>query len=256
MSLYVIKASSTTDTKYYVGISQNVDERLDKHFCGNSGVAWVQKYLNEGRSWVVHEIVKPVIIDGITHDCTEFAENVLTKEYMSTYGIENVRGGRWSQIDLKPFVVEELTMEFRSAKGLCFVCGFPGHQSRECKRGNLHQKTECNAISLWCTLNGPYNDTISDNEVHYSGQRGGKTDHLVKVGAYFFYRESAGDKWIPCGQVLEVTQIGHLNGLSKFKLTLPSTRGIPIQGKSRALESVGLQVPSRDKWEMSGIIQH
>lgn len=259
MSLYVIKAEHFSEpTKFYVGISENVEHRLDLHFKGLSNVAWVEKFSAEGRTWTLQEIVKPISVNNVEQSCTEYAENVLTKEYMSVHGVQNVRGGRWSQIDLKPFVVEELTMELRSASGLCFSCGLAGHQSRQCTKNYYKANASSEGLSgtsLWCTLSGPYKDTINGNEVLYSGQRGGRTDNLVKNGAYFFYRQNSSDMWIPCGTIVEATKICQHDDVSKFKLIIGEPKE-PIQGKSRAVKSVGLKVPSRDKWEMSGIIQH
>ena len=288
MSLYVIKCSSQTDVKpdkYYIGISNNVKHRLELHFSGQSGVAWVALHAKNG-SWSLVEQIDPVVTPDGLKNLTPFAENILTKEYMSLYGVENVRGGRWSQIDLQPFVVEELNMEFRSAKDLCYVCGLPGHQSRNCQRGQSRMYTmntdtmntdttntetkfsaevhsTCQSgqsgqsgTSLWCTLNGPYQDSINGNTVNYSGQRGGRTDSLIKEGAYFFYRETASDSWIPCGPILEAVRESKNGDISKFILKLGNFRGLSVHGKKRAVESCGLKVPSKDKWEMSGIIQH
>ena len=296
MSLYVIKCvfKDTCDPKFYVGISNNVDHRIDLHLRGQSGVAWVNLHGQRG-TWSLIERIDPVVTPEGLKDLTPFAENILTKEYMSTYGVQNVRGGRWSQVDLQPFVVEELNMEFRAAKDLCYVCGLPGHQSRNCSRGHnrmytvqassvkassapsvqepseVIRPTIClgstgqsgtltgqSGTSLWCTLNGPYADTINGNTVNYSGQRGGRSDHLVNKGAFFFYRATSTDPWTPCGPILESKKVGSSQDISKFELTISGSSAStePVHGKKRACMSVGLRVPTRDKWEMSGIIQH
>jgi hypothetical protein len=278
MSLYVIRCS-TNVPKYYIGISSNVNHRLELHFSGQSGVAWVNHHAKDG-TWSLVEQIDPVVTPEGLKDLTPFAENILTKEYMSLHGIENVRGGRWSQIDLQEFVVNELNMEFRAAKDLCYVCGLPGHQSRNCQRGHSRMYTDSNSVigasgivsgstdksgqcglsgtSLWCTLDGPYKDSINGNTVNYSGQRGGRTDFLIKKGAYFFFRETSADNWIPCGPILECVRDNsdQDKNVSKFILKLSNFRGAPVHGKKRAVESSGLRLPSKDKWEMSGIITH
>ena len=112
--------------------------------------------------------------------------------------------------------------------------------------------------SLWCTLNGPYKDSMNGNIVNYSGQKGRRTDSLIKEGAYFFFRETSSDNWIPCGPILESIRDNsdEDQNVSKFILKLGPSRGAPVHGKKRAVESSGLKVPSKDKWEMSGIIIH
>ena len=72
--------------KYYIGYSDNINQRLYKHFNKN-GSEWTKKY-------------KPVkLLECIVGDKT--VENSKTLEYMAKYGWENVRGASWCAVDLK-----------------------------------------------------------------------------------------------------------------------------------------------------------
>jgi hypothetical protein len=51
---------------------------------------------------------------------------------MSKYGIENVRGGSYVEIELNKFHKNVLQMEIWSAKNLCTNCGKAGHFVKNC----------------------------------------------------------------------------------------------------------------------------
>ena len=70
--------------KYYIGKSDNVNNRYFQHLNG-SGSAWTRKY-------------KPISLEKIIENVSSFEEDKITKEYMSKYGIDNVRGGSYVEI--------------------------------------------------------------------------------------------------------------------------------------------------------------
>ena len=51
---------------------------------------------------------------------------------MSIYGIENVRGGSYVEIELSEFHIDALKMEIWAAKDLCTQCGRNGHFVKDC----------------------------------------------------------------------------------------------------------------------------
>lgn len=78
MKVYVLKLS---DDKYYVGTSENAEQRIKQHFNGY-GSSWTKKY-------------KPIETVEVIDNCDKFDEDKYTKQYMLKYGIDNVRGGTY-----------------------------------------------------------------------------------------------------------------------------------------------------------------
>ena len=71
--------------KYYVGMTYNFNLRFAQHLAG-SGAKWTKLY-------------KPLRVAEII--CTEVdrkMEDTVTKRYIDTYGVENVRGGSWCKV--------------------------------------------------------------------------------------------------------------------------------------------------------------
>jgi predicted GIY-YIG superfamily endonuclease len=103
---------------YYVGKSDNIMNRYQQHLNGY-GSAWTRKH-------------KPISIDKTYENVSSFEEDKITKEYMSKYGIDKVRGGSYVEIELSEFHIEALKMEIWAAKDLCTQCGRPGHFVKDC----------------------------------------------------------------------------------------------------------------------------
>ncbi len=114
-NIYVLRLEGG---KYYVGKTANPTKRIEEHFDGN-GSAWTRKY-------------KPVSIVEKRVNVSSFEEDKYTKEYMSKYGIDNVRGGSYAQINLDQVQKEALTRELRGAEDLCAKCGRDGHFVSHC----------------------------------------------------------------------------------------------------------------------------
>ena len=103
---------------YYIGKTNNVAVRYQQHLNGK-GSAWTKKY-------------PPVSLVKTIKGASPFDEDKITKEYMATYGIDNVRGGSYVEVELSPFHMDALTMEIRGAKNLCTQCGRAGHFVKDC----------------------------------------------------------------------------------------------------------------------------
>ena len=80
-TIYVLRLEGD---RYYIGKSDNVMNRYQQHLNGN-GSAWTRKY-------------KPVSLEKTIENVSSFEEDKITKEYMSTYGIDKVRGGSYVEV--------------------------------------------------------------------------------------------------------------------------------------------------------------
>lgn len=109
--------------RYYIGKSDNITNRYKQHLNGN-GSAWTRKY-------------KPISLKKIIENVSPFEEDKITKEYMSKYGIDKVRGGSYVEVELSEFHMNALQMEIWGAKDLCTQCGRNGHWIKNC-----HAKTD------------------------------------------------------------------------------------------------------------------
>lgn len=114
-TIYVLRLEGG---RYYVGKSDNVMNRYQQHLKGY-GSAWTKKY-------------KPISLVKTIENASPFDEDKYTKEYMSKYGIDKVRGGSYVEVDLSDFHKEALNMEIWSAKDLCTQCGRAGHFVKDC----------------------------------------------------------------------------------------------------------------------------
>uniref|UniRef100_A0A6C0C9M2 CCHC-type domain-containing protein n=1 Tax=viral metagenome TaxID=1070528 RepID=A0A6C0C9M2_9ZZZZ len=121
-NVYILKL---TDDKYYVGKSNDPSQRYLDH-ATESGSAWTRKY-------------KPLEIEKVIKNASHFDEDKCVKEYMSLYGIDNVRGGTYSSVRLTNAQKGLLTQEIRGAKDCCFRCGRDNHFADKCyAKTNVH----------------------------------------------------------------------------------------------------------------------
>lgn len=113
--LYVLELEGG---KYYVGVSDNPEARFLYHANGD-GAAWTRMH-------------QPIRIVEIRECRGQFEEDAVTKEYMAKHGIDNVRGGSYVQIVLRPEIKRALKREIWMAEGACMRCGHTSHYVGEC----------------------------------------------------------------------------------------------------------------------------
>lgn len=120
--IYILKCDNN---KYYVGKTNYIDDRMNKHF-KFGGSVWTKIYA-------------PKKVIRIIENCDNFDEDKYTIMTMAKYGIDNVRGGSFSSLVLAK---EEKLMAIkmiRSSKDCCFNCGNNGHFITKCKLNNLNK---------------------------------------------------------------------------------------------------------------------
>lgn len=109
--------------KYYVGKTTNITRRIDEHKNGVDGSAWTRKY--PMKEVIFMEKVK-----------TKYDEDNKVKDLMKEYGVDNVRGGSYSQLILEESVKSLLENEIKGAKNSCYLCGSASHYATNCPEKN------------------------------------------------------------------------------------------------------------------------
>lgn len=113
--IYILKLK---EGKYYIGKTKNIEKRWNEHLSGE-GSGWTKKY-------------KPTFLMKIIVSTSYFDEDKYVKEYMAKYGIENVRGGTYSNIILDDNSILVLEKEIRHSQNLCTRCGRNTHFIKDC----------------------------------------------------------------------------------------------------------------------------
>ena len=114
VTIYILKL---VEGKYYVGkTTKSVETRFKQHLAGSS--IWTTKY-------------KPISIEETHYDCDVYDEDPYTIRTMAKYGIDNVRGGKYSNSILTDEQKKEIKASLDSANDLCFRCQ-GNHLARFC----------------------------------------------------------------------------------------------------------------------------
>lgn len=140
-----IYALRCENNKYYVGKTKDPNKRIYTHLEGN-GSSWTHKY-------------KPIDL-VLLKEGDDFEEDKTVKQYMANYGIDNVRGGSYSQETLNVSTLKLIQREIRSAHNLCLKCGSQDHFVEQCTNKeneiasdnctrcgrNTHNVDKCHAV--------------------------------------------------------------------------------------------------------------
>ena len=121
-TIYILKLEHGC---YYVGKTNNYSKRINDHINNNGALfTKLHKVIGEEKKY---------------HNCSPFDEDRYVKEYMSKYGIDNVRGGSYVTKDLTPEQYDLLTKEIWAASDACTRCGRNNHFIKDC-----YAKTDIN----------------------------------------------------------------------------------------------------------------
>jgi len=113
--IYILRCEQD---KIYVGKTKNVNLRFEQHMNG-FGSTFTSKY-------------KPISIIETHVEMNEFDEDNYVKLYMKQYGIDNIRGGSYSNLSLTSSQIEVLNLELNHSDNKCFKCNNTGHYSNSC----------------------------------------------------------------------------------------------------------------------------
>ena len=106
VSIYVLLLENN---KFYVGKTKELDFRLEQHFNGK-GSTFTQKY-------------KPIKVFNIFTNCDDFDEDKYTLKFMSEYGINNVRGGSFCELDLPDESKKTILKMINGSNDKCYIFG-------------------------------------------------------------------------------------------------------------------------------------
>lgn len=122
-TIYVLQCERN---RYYIGKTDRpLENRVEEHF-NRSGSEWTRRY-------------KPIKVIEIKQNADDFDEDKYTKIYMKQFGIEKVRGGTYTRMELPEYQVMTLEKELCSASDLCFRCNRTKHFASTC-----YAKTKAN----------------------------------------------------------------------------------------------------------------
>src|SRR5438445_9325746 len=115
----IIYSLKCEQDKYYVGRTDCIEKRYQQHLNGE-GSQWTKKY-------------KPLSILNTYPSTSPFDEDKTTKELMSVYGIDNVRGGSYVTDYIDISIKNVLQKELWSSLNYCIRCGKKDHFIDTCK---------------------------------------------------------------------------------------------------------------------------
>jgi hypothetical protein len=117
--------------KYYVGKSSKPITRTGDHVASTL----FDDKLCRGSGWT--KMYKPIKILEIITSYDEFDEDVNTLKYMKKYGLDNVRGGSFCELNLNKENVNTLVKMLAGADDRCYYCGSLDHFIADCPQRNL-----------------------------------------------------------------------------------------------------------------------
>ncbi len=142
LSIYVLKCENN---KYYIGSTKNLDSRINEHFNGY-GSTFTKTF-------------KPIQLIHSFNTFDRYDEDKTVKQYMSKYGIHNVRGASYSTIELSEETINNLQKEILHSRNVCFRCHKKGHFMKNC-----YAKSDINGVILPSkfTKNNSQNNNIEN----------------------------------------------------------------------------------------------
>jgi hypothetical protein len=119
--VYVLRLTSN---KFYVGVTTNIDRRIYEHSTGRGSV-WTSKFKPIETAFMSALPIEP------NYFITNMDETLVTLAYMEKYGIDNVRGGPFTQLDISRHI-PTIQAIINTRNNNCFRCNRAGHFIDQC----------------------------------------------------------------------------------------------------------------------------
>jgi predicted GIY-YIG superfamily endonuclease len=166
---------------WYVGKSENPMKRFQEHLQGR-GSAWTKLH-------------KPIACERVISNASAFDEDKYTKEYMSKYGIDKVRGGTYVETVLDEEQTVTLQKEIWGAQDKCTRCGRTGHFVKDCYATTDYKGIEIQEFeNVWlcekCDKSYSSRTLCEQHERMCRGKSTYKTQHYNKT----YYNDSDSDE--------------------------------------------------------------
>ena len=116
VNIYILKCQKN---KFYIGKTNDAFWRLNDHFNRN-GSAWTKKY-------------KPIKVEKLIKHCDDYDEDKYTIKYMGKYGLNNVRGGSFCEMELSNENKNTIKRMINGSTDKCYMCGENGHFANDCE---------------------------------------------------------------------------------------------------------------------------
>jgi len=131
--IYILKLKQY---KWYIGRTVDVTKRMEQHISGTT--EWTKLY-------------EPIHIERQYLMSSPFDEDLEVKKMMAEYGIDNVRGGSYSSVQLTQVQQDLLRTELNSMANHCFKCNQPGHFANKCPRITCYKCKQVGHYASACT---------------------------------------------------------------------------------------------------------
>lgn len=126
-----IYALELEQNKYYIGKSLNPLSRVKEHV--TSTLINNPSYMGSG--WT--KLYQPNKIIEVINSYDDFDEDKYTLKYMKKYGIDNVRGGSFCELNLSQHNILTIEKMIAGANDKCYYCGQDGHYINNCPQKNI-----------------------------------------------------------------------------------------------------------------------
>ena len=140
---------------FYIGRSRNVSVRIEKHKT-NDSCFW----LNRHHFVAVDDIITMHNMHGEIIDADQFFEDSIVLRTMASVGIDLVRGGSWSKLELTNDDIKTIQGFLKNGQDLCYLCQSEQHmwkncpqvkcKNPDCKNPMGHTWKECKDPSNMC----------------------------------------------------------------------------------------------------------
>lgn len=119
---------------------------------------------------MVKKKYKPIKLIKSVMNCDNFDEDKYVKMYMKMFGVLNVRGGSYSQINLTEDQIKFINVEIVTSEDGCFRCKKVGHFVKDCKetvKTSLYGKIMGYLFKLNCERCGRNTHNINECYARY-----------------------------------------------------------------------------------------